>query len=222
MLGLEKDFRDHVSAAPDRLRACLDLVLAGSAITDFGVLGREELEDQLHANLKLAPSRDDSAELRKALGRARQVLYILDSTGELVLDKLLIEELAGKCQVTVAAASAPLLFAATPAEAQAAGLEEFSSIIDPEAAMLGLQLEKASSEFHDLFEAAEVVIVKGELNAQSLAAVDRELYLILTPYCAVAAAELGLKPAVPALLRKPHRLGTGVYEAATGGNRPEA
>jgi len=54
MLGLEKGFRQYLDVAPDRLGACINLVLASSI--DVDVLGRAEAEREITAAVAaLAP-----------------------------------------------------------------------------------------------------------------------------------------------------------------------
>ena len=60
---------------------------------------------------------------------ARDILYLADNCGEIVLDRLLIEQLpAGR--VTVAVRGGPILNDATLADAPAVGLNELAEVSD--------------------------------------------------------------------------------------------
>lgn len=200
MSGLEKGLREFLDVAPNRLQACLNLVLAGS-LHDLHVLGREDMERALFEGLDAEPAVDDREALAKALTRAESVLYILGSAGEIVLDRILIEEIATKSKVTVVVAAKPVLDVATAKEAEKAGLSAVAEVIDPGTPMLGMLLERASAGFREVFDGADVVIAKGEVNCQTLANAPREVYCMLRATCPTVAETFGVPSGAIALLR---------------------
>jgi uncharacterized protein with ATP-grasp and redox domains len=201
MLGLEKGFRQYLDVAPDRLGACINLVLASSI--DVDVLGRAEAERDILERLGNPLALDDRETLLKSLTRAESVMYILDNAGEIVMDKLLIEEIGRKCRVTAVVAAKPLLNLATREDAEAVKLDEVAEVADPGAPMLGLTLEMASSSFREAFAEADVVIVKGEYNYEALCGTEREVFFMLTAYCANLARKLGVPTGAGALVHHP-------------------
>jgi len=218
MLGLEKSFRAYLDVAPDRLQACLNLVLAGSI--NKNILGRAEVERQILEQLDTPLARDDRQALIKELARAEKVLYVVDAAGEILLDKLLMEELRKKCAVTAVVAHRPILDAATRADAESVGLDDIAEIVDPAAPMLGLILERASSALREVFDAADVVLVKGETNLEALGNANRPLFFLLQAECETVAARLSVVPGSVVLMHYPGRPGSGVLEAV--GSRQKA
>ncbi len=214
MLGLEKSFRSYLDAASDRLDACLNLVLAGSISRD--ILGRTEAEQDILEQLHVPLARDDRNALRKELGRAERIMYIVDAAGEIVLDKLLIEELGKKQRVVAVVAHRPVLLAATQTDAEAVGLPDVAEVVDPGAPMLGLLLERASTAFRETLQAADVVIAKGETHFETLSAADREIFFVLQARCESVAARLEMAPGSAALVHQAGRPGSTVLEAAAG------
>ncbi len=218
MLGLEKSFRAYLDVAPNRLNACLNLVLAGTLSRD--ILGRAEAEREILEHLDTPLAHDDRKELVQSLARADNIMYIIDAAGEIVLDKLLIEELGKKSKVTAVVAKKPVLAVATMHDAEAVGLDRTNArIIDPGAAMLGLVLERASGGFREAFSAADLVIVKGENNFETLSGVKRDLFFLLQAECESVAARLDIPGGSVVLLHHAGRGSTGVLEAVGGKNR---
>lgn len=193
MLALEKDFAAYCAAASNRLDAALSLSLAG-AMADFDVLGRAEAERAILERLETPPAVNDRVPLLQALGKAERVLVVVDRAGEILLDKLLVKEIAARVhQVTVAVAHRPLLTMATQDDARAVGMPDVATVVDPGAAMFGLTVEKASTAFQTLFAEADVVIAKGETHFATLSSSSRDVFFLMRARCAGAASRLGVK-----------------------------
>lgn len=212
MLGLEKNFRQLLDAAPDRLTTCLNLVLAGEGC-DGVLLGRADAERDILEELGREIARDDREALVKALQRAESVFYILHRAGNCVLDKLLIEELGKNRAVKVAVAQQPILTMATAADAEAAGITEVAAVIDPGEPMLGLRLERASNSFQENFAGADVVIARGEVHFETLIPASREVFCLLQATCPAVAERVGIPQNGRALIRVVARQATGTFEA---------
>ena len=148
---------------------------------------RRNLEDAVGAG----SPKDDTNVLREALKGAESVLLLLDRAGELVADRVLIEQLAGR-EVQCVVQRSPMLSRATAADAVAVGLDGLAKVTDPDADMLGTVPDRASKKFLEAFAAADVVIAKGSENFQTLAGAEREIFFLFTPRYATDAAYLGV------------------------------
>ncbi len=215
MLGLEKDFAAYCAAAPNRLSAALALSLAG-AMAELDVLGRAEAERAILERLETRPARDEREGLLAALAKAERVLFVVDRAGEILLDKLLVKEIAARAEVHVAVAYKPLLTMATAEDARAVGLSEVAKVVDPGATMLGLDVERSSSALQTLFERADVVVAKGETHFQTLSSAEREVYFLLRARCPHVAARLGIPAGAGAIARWPGREAEGRGRAPAG------
>jgi uncharacterized protein with ATP-grasp and redox domains len=205
MLGLEKHFAAYCDGAPTRLQGALALSLAG-AMADFDVLGRAEAEREILERLELRPARDDREALLAALSKAERVLFAVDRAGEILLDKLLVREIARRAgQTRVVVASRPILAMATAEDARAAGLADLEGveIMDPGAWMLGLAPEKASTALQAAFAEADVVVAKGEAHFQALSMAGREVFFILRARCPHMARALRVPEGGGAVARWP-------------------
>jgi len=200
--ALAGELRTGLDTADDRLAAAVRLALDGAAI-EAGVQDRVAAEHVLRRARAETPARDDSEPLLRALARAESVLYILNNAGEVILDRLLVEELARGRSVHVVARNGPILNDVTADEAREMGFEaiEGVEVLDPGAPMLGLWVEKAGKKLKRLMKEADVVIAKGQANYESLCNAERELFFLLRARSIAVANRLGVSPDVPVILR---------------------
>jgi len=126
-------------------------------------------------------------QFRAAVDKAQNVLFLGDNTGEIVLDRLLLEQLAPR-HITFAARGGPILNDATPDDARAAGIHEHAEIIDTGAPSAGVPLDRVSRRFLDAFESADLIISKGQANFESLCETTREnIFFLYTIKCRLVA-----------------------------------
>jgi uncharacterized protein with ATP-grasp and redox domains len=161
-LGLYPSLKEAVLAAKDPFETALRLSIAGN-ILDFGIgnLTSEESAGALNETIQDALTRPISPEnvalLRKAIEEAEDILYIGDNAGEIVFDRLFIEQMPAE-RVTFVLKGGPIINDATRDDAQAAGLLEIVRVIDTGSNAPGVILSFCSASFWDRFEAASLVI----------------------------------------------------------------
>ena len=180
-----------VQQSPAPLETALRLAIAGNVI-DLGVQGSIEPEQVAEAitHALAAPLNGDAAGLGEAISRAGTILYLTDNAGEIVFDRLLIEQMPLR-RVTVAVRGRPVLNDATLADAEAAGLTDLVEVVDNGSDAPGTLLEDCSEVFRRRFDSADLVIAKGQGNYESLSDVERQVFLVLKAKCPVIATEIG-------------------------------
>ena len=174
-LDILPELRHLMDESPDsgsRFRRATLIAAAANAI-EFDVSGRdfdlEELRgiiDRVESDLAI----DQVDEFKSLCQGKKEVLYLLDNAGELVLDMILISELK-KLGLNVVAVvkGGPVLNDATMTDAREVGLDECADkVIHTGAAAIGVNLEKNSKEFLDVFHKAELIVAKGMGNFESL------------------------------------------------------
>ncbi len=190
-LDLLPALRARIAAHPDPREAAVRVAIGGNLL-DVGAKTQIAAED-LPAHLETIwhqPLHGDVAELFAAADRAQSILYLADNAGEIVFDRLLIEQLpAGK--VVVAVRGAPVLNDAVRADAETAGLPELVPVVDNGSDAPGTILEDCSAEFRARFAAADLVIAKGQGNYETLADEDKNLYFLFTVKCPLVATRVG-------------------------------
>ncbi|MBT3200511.1 MAG: DUF89 family protein [Phycisphaerales bacterium] len=174
------------------LEVAIRLAIAGNAI-DLGVhqdVDKKHISDAIRNSLK-SPLEGDVTGFIDTLSRAESILYLADNAGEIVFDRLLIEQI-GPERITLAVRGVPVLNDATLADAESLGLTDLVEVIDNGSDAPGTLLYDCSDEFLRRFEQADMVIAKGQGNYESLNDTEREVYLLLQAKCPVIAARLGL------------------------------
>ena len=190
-LDIYPKLKARVKRSADPLATAIRLAIAGNVI-DLGVnnhLGDEEVHEAIDHALK-APFDADVAAFAEATSSARTILYLADNAGEIVFDKLLIEQMPLKT-VTVAIKGSPIINDATMEDAEASGLAGLVEVVDNGSDAPGTILEDCSEAFRQRFDEADLVVAKGQGNYETLSDVEKDIFFILKAKCPVIARDLG-------------------------------
>lgn len=202
-LGLYGSLKKNVAESEDALLTAARLAVAGNVI-DFGIYSSVDIEGTVRRALEEPLDVDHFAAFREAVAGAEKVLYLLDNAGEVVFDRLLIEELAveGK-KVTAVVKASPVINDCTIEDALEAGLAGVCEVVDNGSDAVGTILETTSEEFRKLFESSALVISKGQGNFETLLDFangtrsrerkpDGEIFFLFQSKCGVVSRFLGL------------------------------
>ena len=94
-LELYPTLKERVCASADSFGTAVRMAIAGNVI-DFGCrsdLGDHEVHEAIEEALGGSDDQGAMAALRRAVEQADDILYLADNAGEIVFDRLLIEEL---------------------------------------------------------------------------------------------------------------------------------
>ncbi|MFH1421197.1 MAG: ARMT1-like domain-containing protein [Planctomycetota bacterium] len=186
----------------DKLLSLLRFAAAANLL-DTGTLSTATPQDITLLTSRMNFELNNYAALKKDLASAKSILYILDNAGEIVFDKLVIEELARKGKdVTAVVRKFPVLNDAVSEDAEQVGLTAVCPVIDTGADSLGVVLNVASPKFREIFESADVVISKGQANFETIEGIRKNTYFVLTTKCDVVANYLGVSKNDLVLLRE--------------------
>jgi len=193
-LVLDPEIRDRVRAASDPLEMAVRMAIAGNVI-DFGIGNRidEETLRRTIDSMATAPLDGDISAFSHEARAAKSILYLADNAGEIVFDRVLMEEL-GPDRVAVAVRGRPVLNDALRADAEAAGLVGLVEIIDNGSDAPGTIIEECTEEFRRRFWGAGLVIAKGQGNYETLSDATRPVWFVLLAKCAVIARNIGCEP----------------------------
>ena len=185
------EWKEEVARAPDPLLRALHLAAAGNSL-DLGLHPELDGREVDHAAL-LPFSRNDYEALARGLRGARELLYLADNAGEIVLDRIVVEELVARgVRVTVAVRGAPTLNDATTEDAEEVGLGGIAEVITTGSDVPGAYLPLCSPEFRERFRGAEVILAKGMGNFEGLSGERAPLFFLLQAKCGPVAGELGV------------------------------
>lgn len=183
--------RTIVGQSPDPLETALRLSIAGNII-DFAVDHRpsQSAVDRAVEESLAAPVPSDALRaLREAAAAAEDILYLADNAGEIVFDRLLIEQLPSE-RLTFVVKGSPVINDAVLSDALFAGISHHCEIIDNGSDIPGTVLSHCSPSFVDRFRKADLIISKGQGNYESLSEVGREVFFLFKAKCPVIAGHL--------------------------------
>jgi len=191
-MRLYPQLKERIKNSSQPLEMAVRLAIAGN-VMDFGVYSSLDDTDVTKAAENALVDELDTAcleEFVQAISAAREILYLGDNAGEIVFDRLLIEELPpGK--VTFAVRGSPILNDATREDAEMAGLTDLVAVIDNGSDAPGTILEDCSEQFRQRFDQSDLVIAKGQGNYECLSGIDKDVFFLLTAKCPVIATDLG-------------------------------
>ena len=180
----------------DTLESYVKIAIIGN-ILDFGAF---TLDDDIDAIINESLKKDlavkDIEEFENSLKKHDKVLYLVDNTGEIVFDKLLMGKIKEYgVDITIAVKSEPILNDACMKEAIEAGLDEFGDIVEIGAGTVGYVDSEISDEFREIFNSHEFIISKGMGNYEGLTETDlsdKDIYFLLCAKCNTIARDIGV------------------------------
>lgn len=186
------EMQRRVQVSEDPLELALRLAIAGNVI-DCGVT--DEISEQaVAAALEKAlrePIQGDLTAFRKAIQSARQILYLADNAGEIVFDRLLMEQI-GFGKITLVVRGQEILNDATRSDVEAAGLDQLVSVMDNGSGVPGTLLTDCSASFRERFAASELIISKGQGNFETLCGTSAKVFFLFKVKCEVIARRAGM------------------------------
>jgi uncharacterized protein with ATP-grasp and redox domains len=184
-LRICNELEDTVGSSEDPLET--------ANIIDLGVktsLAESDIEKIIADCLKGDFDKSAIEEFKNAVNQAERILYLTDNAGEIVFDKLLIEQLPLE-KVTVAVRGKPVINDATMEDAEFAGLTKIVEVIDNGSDAPGTILKSCSEKFRRRFEQSDLILSKGQGNYETLSDKQKDIFFVLKVKCPVIARNLG-------------------------------
>jgi len=177
-LKLYPKMEKTVHSSKEPLLTAIKLAIAGNII-DYGPNHKFDVEQTIEKVLKQELKSNHLDEFKRKLSAARKVLYIGDNAGEIVFDKLLIDQISKGTEVVFAVKSAPALNDITINDAKEVGMQEIAKVIESGSVIAGTIYEKTTAEFKKSFKEADLVIAKGQGNFETLKPTPKVFYLLM-------------------------------------------
>ncbi len=203
-LDLYPALKSRVERSANSLETAVRLAIAGN-IMDIAVkadVGQIDVNEAVEHALT-GPFDGDMDGFVSAVSTANSILYLADNAGEIVFDRLLIEQLPLD-KVTVAVRGAPVINDATMVDARTAGLTELIEVIDNGSDAPGTILDECSDAFRRRYAEADLVISKGQGNYETLSEQKKDILFMLKAKCPVIARDIGCEVGDMVLRRLNH------------------
>ena len=180
--------KEEIERSENVLLSAVRLAVAGNVI-DYGVPHSFDIEEEIEDCLRKDFAIFDFEEFGRAVKRAKNILYILDNAGEIVFDRILVEEI-GK-DVVCAVRGRPIINDVTMDDAVQVGLDKVAKIVSSGSDIPGTLPEACEEGFRDYYRGADLIISKGQGNFETLANEERPIFFIFKAKCPVVARHVG-------------------------------
>lgn len=188
VLSMEKEVRGKIESAADPLAASILFARIGNYI-DFGAM--QEVSTETFLGLFDNPQMGEAdhrtyLSFLQECAKAKSFLLIADNCGEIVLDKLLLEQLAKRfpqLELYVLVRGDVVLNDATPEDAVYAGIDRLAQIVSNGAPIPGTVYKMMPQEARRVLDTADVILAKGQGNYESLSHQGRHIFYVFLCKC---------------------------------------
>ncbi len=198
--------REKIEKAEDPVLAGLKFAILGNYI-DFSALYGEVSFEKLEELLKTALEMELDATVYRSLcadlERGGKLLYLTDNAGEIGFDRLFAEAIAVKypqLAITFCVRGGPALNDATREDATQVGIS--FPVIDNGNCVPGTELKLLGSDAKTALEEADVVIAKGQANAETLLDSGYNIYFAFLIKCVRFIERYGKPKLTPILVKE--------------------
>lgn len=181
VLAMEDSLRHEINSAEEPLAKAMMMSRAGNYI-DFGAMNSVDRDEFLSLFSNTEMREDDRKTYESFLREctdAKTFLLICDNCGEIVLDKLMLEQLKLRFpHLTVRAMVRDdnVLNDATAEDAKYVGLDTEAEIISNGEAVAGTIYEMLPDEAKNVLDNSDVILAKGQGNYESLSGQGRHIF----------------------------------------------
>jgi len=201
-LKLYPKLKQEINNSEDRLLAAVKLSIIGNII-DYGAKNSlnvvEEIDHLFQGNFIVNNENNSTtfkySQFKESLNKINTIIYLADNAGEVVFDRLLIEELVEELekQVIYVVRGKPIINDALVEDAIFCGINRVAKITSSGSDAPGTIMKYCSPEFIELYQSAELIISKGQGNYETLSEEDRPIFFLLRAKCPVIAEDVGCK-----------------------------
>ena len=197
VLSMESEIRKKIESSSDPLATSIAYARIGNYI-DFGAMNHVD-SDTFLALLGDAGLRERDLETYEAFvlqcRKASRFLLIADNCGEIVLDKLFLEQLHSafpEMALSVMVRGAEVLNDVTLEDARYAGIDRLASLISNGSSVAGTIYAMLPQEAKDAIDSADVILAKGQGNYESLCGQGRHMFYSLLCKCRLFTDRFGV------------------------------
>ena len=201
-LKLYPKLKQEINISEDRLLTAVKLSIIGNII-DYGAKNSlnvvEEIDHLFQGNFTINNENSSTTfkynQFKESLNKIDTIIYLADNAGEVVFDRLLIEELVeelGK-QVIYVVRGKPIINDALIEDAIFCGINKVAKIISSGSDAPGTIMKYCSPEFVELYKDTGLIISKGQGNYESLSEEDKSIFFLFKAKCPVIAEDVSCK-----------------------------
>lgn len=199
VLGMEQSIRDKIDNAEDPLLEALTISMVGNYI-DLGAMNHVS-EDTFLKLFEKAKLRDEDyityEAFLDACRNGRNMLLLCDNCGEVVLDKLLLEQIGKRfpgLNIRAMVRGGQVLNDATIEDAVYVGLDKVCELTDNGSAIAGTIYDMLSDEAKKIADSSDVILSKGQGNYESFSGHGFDAFYIFLCKCDLFTGRFNVPP----------------------------
>lgn len=197
ILSMEHTIKKQIEQAGDSLAMSLFLARIGNYI-DFGAMSNvdDDVLMELFSNIQISEADKKTYQaFLKECEKADTFLLLCDNCGEIVLDKLMIEQLKERfprLKVTVMVRGGEVLNDATMEDAVYVGMDSVAEIITNGESVAGTVYEMLPLKAKEAIDYADVILSKGQGNYESISGQGRHIFYTFLCKCDLFTERFGV------------------------------
>ena len=206
ILARMDQIREKVLSAPDPIKAGLQFAILGNYI-DFAALrdqvSFEKLDELLESALEMKLDEKSYVNLCAELEKGGKLLYLTDNAGEIGFDRIfaeVIHEKYPRMEITFCVRGGCAANDATREDAAAVGIP--FPVIDNGNRIPGTYLPELGKDARTAMEEADVIISKGQGNAETLLGCGFNIYYAFLIKCPLFVERFGREKLTPMLVKE--------------------
>ena len=197
VLSMEDSVREKIEGSEEPLTKALMYARVGNYV-DFGAMNHVDDDTFLSLLNRAEISAKDEKVIASMISQcadADEFLLITDNCGEIVLDKLFLEQLQKrfpKLRLSVLVRGVEVLNDATQEDAEYVGISKFASVISNGLPIAGTVYDMLTDEAREAVDRADVILAKGQGNYESLCGQGRHIFYSFLCKCDLFTGRFGV------------------------------
>lgn len=187
-------FRDKIKNSPDPLLTAAYYALLGNII-DYGGVRIFDTDEIFKECETIHITVNDYPEFKRRLEKAGQLLILGDNAGEIVFDRLFIEEIKRfkpRLEIFYGVRSKPAINDVIMEDAEYAGIHEVAHVLETGNTCAGTLVSKGTEAFKDIYYRADMIISKGQGNFETLEKEPEDILYMFKVKCDIVAKYIDL------------------------------
>ncbi len=188
MMAYLPKLREEIKKADDPLKRAVQYAACGNYI-DFSVpqgVSEEKLEELISVSENIDVSEEKMKRLCSSLEQTENLVYLLDNCGEIVLDRLLMEEIRKEYQnirITAVVRGGEIMNDVTQADADQIELQKVATVMHNGDDIAGNALDRISDEAKKALFSADTILAKGQGNFETLGGCGLNVFYLFLCKC---------------------------------------
>lgn len=190
-LSLYTHMKNLVDNSNNSLETACKLAIAGNAIDLGARVDIGSIYSIVEGSLGYQLDQEHYRQFKENILQSYLIIYIADNAGEIVFDRILIEQLLEikKLRVVFVVRKKPIMNDATLDDALEVDLNKVATIISTGTGAPATILSQCSTKMQGFYQAADLIISKGQENYVSLSDRPENIFFLFKVKCPVVAGD---------------------------------